>query len=199
MTLPPLPRTPAGVTWRPGGRSVVDVLVEEHAAIDALCARMADPAITPRRRREIGDVLAATVARHLSAEEQYLYPTVRRGEGAAGAVDDAIAAGRALRHALRRRDPEIRRALRAHAASVERMLAALASATPRHELIRLGNRVEVAEEAAPTRPHPKAPATPPWNKLADPALGVLDRLRDAFTGRRTRAADLDAPGVDRLF
>ncbi|MEH1125146.1 hemerythrin domain-containing protein [Micromonospora sp. CPCC 206061] len=198
MTLPPLPPTPAGVTWQPGGRSVVDVLAGEHATIADLCVRLADPAITPRRRREIADVLAATVARHLSAEEQYLYPVIRRMRGA-GAVDREIAAGRALRRALRRPGPEIARGLREHAASVEDMLAALAAATPPAELIRLGNRVEVAEEAAPTRPHPKAPAKPPWNKVADPALGVLDRLRDAFTGRRTRARDLDARREDRLF
>lgn len=198
MTLPPLPPTPAGATWRPGGRSVVDVLAGEHATIADLCTRLADPEITPRRRREIGDVLAATVARHLSAEEQYLYPVIRRMRGA-GTVDREIAAGRALSRALRHPGPEVARGLREHAASVEDMLAALAAATPPAELIRLGNRVEVAEEAAPTRPHPKAPTTPPWNKIADPVLGVLDRLRDAFTGRRTRATDLDARREDRLF
>ncbi|GLI03152.1 hemerythrin domain-containing protein [Phytohabitans aurantiacus] len=193
-----LPPTPAGVTWRPGGRSVVEVLTEEHATIAELCERLGDPAITPHRRREIADVLAATVSRHLSAEEQYLYPVIRKTRGP-DAVDREIAAARTLRRALRRPGPEVTRGLREHAASVEGMLAALAATTPTDELIRLGNRVEIAEEAAPTRPHPKAPATPPWNKIADPALGVLDRLRDAFTGRRTRPNDLDARREDRLF
>ncbi|MBQ0897810.1 hemerythrin domain-containing protein, partial [Micromonospora sp. U56] len=58
------------------------------------------------------------------------------------------------------------------------------------ELIRLGNRWEIAEEAAPTRPHPGTPATPPWNRVVEPALGVVDKVRDAVTGRRTYLADL---------
>ncbi len=51
------------------------------------------------------------------------------------------------------------------------------------ELIRLGNRSEIAEEAAPTRPHPGTPATPPWNQIVEPAVGVVDKVRDAVTGR----------------
>ena len=54
------------------------------------------------------------------------------------------------------------------------------------ELIRLGNRWVIAEEAAPTRPHPGTPATPPWNRIVEPAVGVVDKLRDAVTGRRTQ-------------
>ena len=61
----------------------------------------------------------------------------------------------------------------------------LRAALPEHDLIRLGNRVQIAEEAAPTRPHPGAPATPPLNKLVDPALGVVDKIRDLLSGRST--------------
>ena len=56
------------------------------------------------------------------------------------------------------------------------------------ELIRLGNRWEIAEEAAPTRPHPGTPATPPWNRIVEPAVGVVDKVRDAVT------AAADVPG-----
>jgi hypothetical protein len=45
--------------------------------------------------------------------------------------------------------------------------------------------VLIAEEAAPTRPHPGTPATPPWNKVVDPMVGVVDRLRDAVDRRTT--------------
>ena len=48
------------------------------------------------------------------------------------------------------------------------------------DLSRLGNRVEIAAEAAPTRPHPASPSTPPWNKVVDPVLGTTDKLRDVL-------------------
>ena len=58
------------------------------------------------------------------------------------------------------------------------------------DLIRLGNRVELAQEAAPTRAHPDAPATPPWNRLVNPTLGLVDKARDALARRPTYPEDL---------
>ncbi|MEJ3748767.1 hemerythrin domain-containing protein [Actinomycetes bacterium KLBMP 9797] len=171
---------------------MIDVLAAEHATLAALCARLADPATA--RPREVADVLAATASRHLCAEEQYLYPAVRAAlPDGATLVEREIAADRALRRALRRpaADPAtLTSELRRHAEAVTALAAALAAVTPPGDLVRLGNRVEVAEEAAPTRPHPDAPARPPWNKITDPALGVCDRVRDVLTGRRTHPDDL---------
>ncbi|HEV8566364.1 MAG TPA: hypothetical protein VGQ92_04590 [Actinoplanes sp.] len=57
-------------------------------------------------------------------------------------------------------------------------------------LIRVGNRLETAAEAAPTRPHPGTPSTPPWNKIIDPVVAVADKVRDVATGRTTYPGDL---------
>lgn len=205
MHLPPLPPTGAEEDYRPGGRSMVDLLAEEHDQIVALCAELTDE-VAPRRRSRVAEVLTATVARHLSGEEQYLYPTVR------GAVPDGVpladrelAADGQLRRTLREladvRSTETRfdelagelaGQLRRHAetASTE-IFPALRAAASAVDLIRLGNRMEIAEEAAPTRAHPGAPATPPWNRVVEPALGVVDKVRDAVTGRRTYVDDLN--------
>ena len=59
----------------------------------------------------------------------------------------------------------------------------LLAAVGKADLIRLGNRVEVAREAAPSRPHRGARARPPWNKLTDALLGAADKIRDLATGR----------------
>ena len=67
----------------------------------------------------------------------------------------------------------------------ETLFPRLREAVSEADLIRLGNRVVIAEEAAPTRPHPGTPATPPWNKVVDPAIAVLDKLRDAVGRRAT--------------
>ncbi|HUR08087.1 MAG TPA: hypothetical protein VM347_36465 [Nonomuraea sp.] len=44
-------------------------------------------------------------------------------------------------------------------------------------------KVQAIKKIAPTRPHPSAPDTPPGNKLLGPATGLIDRLRDALSGR----------------
>ena len=38
---------------------------------------------------------------------------------------------------------------------------------------------------APARPHPSAPDKPPANKIPGPGVGLVDRMRDALTGRNT--------------
>jgi Hemerythrin HHE cation binding domain len=204
--LPPLPPafrvTDADV--RPGGPGMLDLLDDDHERLTRLCDRLCR-SITglpaPLRRRPLVDVLVASLTRHLSAEEQYLYPTVRAVlPGGTRLADQELgehaAITRTLRrlHAARADDPayptlvstvadHVRRHTRRARSVIFPQLRARCTA---NELIRLGNRVQIAGEAAPTRPHPSAPVRPPANKLVDPALGVLDKVRDVLTGRRTR-------------
>jgi hypothetical protein len=86
---------------------------------------------------------------------------------------------------------EIDAAVRRHvAADAEELLPVLTQMVPIEDLIRVGNRIEVAEEAAPTRPHPATPSSPPWNKVVDPAVAVIDKVRDVVTNRTTYPGDL---------
>jgi hemerythrin-like domain-containing protein len=51
------------------------------------------------------------------------------------------------------------------------------------QLLELGRKVEQAEKIAPTRPHPSSPSEgAPLAALA-PGVGLVDRLRDALSGR----------------
>jgi hypothetical protein len=184
---------------------MVDLLVDQHHELRSLCADLADLAGPPARRRRLADVLTASLTRHLSAEEQYLYPTVRAvlpdGEPLA---EQEIAADLAILHTLRRvgahapsdeafewlvhtLDPQVAR----HVAAASReIFPRLRARCTDAELARLGNRVEIALEAAPTRPHLHTPVRPPWNKLIDPGVGVIDKVRDVFRRRTTYASDL---------
>jgi hemerythrin-like domain-containing protein len=47
----------------------------------------------------------------------------------------------------------------------------------------LGRKLEDGKVNAPTRPHPKTPASPGVLKTAGPVIAAADRLRDAVTGR----------------
>jgi hypothetical protein len=189
----------------PAGRSVVDLIADEHRALLALCTEMTDASVDPARRRALGQVVTAGLSRHLSAEEQYVYPAVGAavpdGDSLAArevAEDHAILVTLAQLSAVAADDEEFDRLasavsvqLRRHAdASDGDLLPLLRQMATPQELVRLGNRVETATEAAPTRPHPGTPATPPWNKIVDPTVGVLDKVRDAMSRRVTYPQDL---------
>jgi ribosomal protein L31E len=189
---------------RPGGRSMIDLLVDDHDEVMTWCEQLAGSS-EGRSARRLVDVLVATVSRHLSVEEQYLYPTVRQVlPGGADLADRELAADTAILEALRRlhRTPvtdaafpaaveTVRRQWRRHSRCANReVFPGLRDRCTGNELVRLGNRVAIAQEAAPTRPHPATPTTPPANKVVDPALGVVDKLRDALTRRVTWPEDL---------
>jgi hypothetical protein len=164
--LPPLPRA-FGADARPAGRSLVDLIEEDHQLLTRL------------RFTGAVDVFVACLVRHLSAEAQYLYPVARRVlPSGPRLADAALTLDRILLL-----DPLAPAALDGHLSLG--LHQKLSRVLPEHDLIRLGNRVQIAQEAAPTRPHPSAPATPPLNKLVDPALGVVDKVRDLLSRRTT--------------
>jgi hypothetical protein len=210
MPLPSLPPVPNvdPEQHRPGGPSIVEQIRRDHDLIADLCGQVAAQA-DPQRRATLIDVLVASVTRHLSAEEQYLYPAVRAGlpdgEGLGArevAADveilramvalDAAAPDAAEHPALL---AEVTDLLAGHAERISAgILPALERTLPVEDLVRLGNRITIARDAAPTRPRPDTPVTPPWNKVVEPGLGALDKVRDLLAGRPTRAEDLEPPG-----
>ncbi|MEV6597491.1 hemerythrin domain-containing protein [Actinoplanes sp. NPDC051346] len=197
--LPPLPPVGGEST----GVNVADVVSREHRELLALCDELTADGTDAGRRRVLAEVVSAGLSRHLSAEEQYVYPAVRAavpdGERLA---EREIAEDRALLESLRlledagdaerrERAEDVGRRLRRHAdAATGELLPLLERMVSAEELIRLGNRVEVAREAAPTRPHPQTPATPPWNKVVDPAVAIVDKVRDVVGRRTTYPQDL---------
>jgi hypothetical protein len=205
LSLPPLPGFGSGPVTRPAGRTVADVIEGEHRRLAELCAELTDASAPVGRRRTVAEMVTATLARHLSAEEQYLYPAVRAAVPDGDLLADReVAEDHAILVTLRQLagtrgdDTEFERLAAAVAVQVHRhagsaaeeLLPLLAQMATTEELVRLGNRVETASEAAPTRPHPGTPATPPWNKVVDPAVGVVDRVRDAMSRRVTYPQDL---------
>ena len=48
----------------------------------------------------------------------------------------------------------------------------------------LGKKIAKAKKHGPTRPHPRTPPTPAVLATFGPAVGAVDRLRDAVAGRR---------------
>jgi hypothetical protein len=206
VPLPALPPVPGkDQVHRPPGRSIVEVLEREHDTVATLCEEMLGDDVSAERRQRIASVVVAQLSRHVSAERQYLYPTVRAllpdGEALA---EVRTAADTTLLHLLKRlertspRDADYAKVVddvaaefhRHRDAAAEQLLEPLREAATDEQLIRLGNRITMVEEAAPTRPHPGAPDKPPWNAVVDPALGVIDKARDLVSRRTTYVEDL---------
>lgn len=194
--LPPLPPADGGIT----GRSLVEVVAAQHRELLGLTERLA----ASPGDRDVASVLVATLSRHLAAEEQHLYPAVRAAvPGGEQIADRELAGDQAVRERLRelesgagQQDPaeavhRLAEVIRRHAAAgAGELLPLLEQTVPAEDLVRLGNRFETAEEAAPTRPHPSTPSEPPWNKVVDPLVGVADKIRDVIGSRATYVRDL---------
>ena len=176
--LPPLPKVPGAQNYLPRGENMLDLLGTEHRFLNAMCADVRDdPGQTP--------VLVAVLCRHLSAERQYFYPA------AGAAPDDLLSYGYALSRAKagsltwHQALAAVTTAVEQHSRACEGLYEPMRAAFSQTDLVRLGNRVTMALDSAPTRPHPGAPMNTPWNKVTDPLLGAVDKMRDVFTGRRS--------------
>ncbi|MEV1142759.1 hemerythrin domain-containing protein [Micromonospora sp. NPDC049799] len=186
-------------------QDVVDVLTADHREVEVLFVELESRQGTPEHRRHLADVVIAELVRHSVAEEMYVYPTARK----ALPDGDQIAEHEISEHADAERtmkdlesvDPSDARfdELLAHLTSTIRhhiqdeesdLFPRLRAAVAREEMVELAGKVQAAKKSAPTRPHPAAPDRPPANKMLAPGTGLVDRVRDALSGRPTSMEEL---------
>lgn len=180
--------------------NVITVLMTDHQEFERSFVELESGTGTPQHRRDLADHLIAELVRHAVAEEQYLYPAVRRalpdGDEIAGhELDEHAEAERTMKDldGLDPTDPrfdelvaQLTEQIRHHVEEEENTLfPRLADACTVEELEDLGEKIVRAKERAPTRPHPAAPDRPPLNKLLAPGTALVDRMRDALSGRST--------------
>ena len=186
-------------------RDLIEVLVHDHREVETMFAELESATADPKRRRRVADAVIAELVRHSVAEEDYLYPTARRALSDGDAVADRELAEHAeaertmkTLEGLDATDPRFDRTCIALIAEIRQHLLEeesdlfprLRSTCTAEELRELGRKVELAKKMAPTRPHPSAPDKPPANKLLAPGAGLVDRVRDALSGRATSMEDL---------
>jgi len=183
-----------------GDQDVVELLTTDHHEVLDLLSRI--PGADPARRRDMADTVIAELMRHSVAEEMYVYPAMRDhlpdGESK---VQHDVEEHQQLEEVMKElesidaADPRFLEALgrleavlRDHVSDEERdqfpLLRAQLSA---EQLVDMGQKVETAKKAAPTRPHPAAPHSELFHKLVGPGVGMVDRMRDKLTGRSTSA------------
>lgn len=183
-----------------GGHDVIAVLIEDHREVEQMFSDLESGTGDAEHRRQMANAVIAELVRHSVAEEEYLYPVTRDvlpdGDHIADEeIREHAGAERTMKEiegvdATDARFDELLGSLMAeirhHIAEEENMLfPRLREACSSERLMELGRKVEMAKKMAPTRPHPSAPDTPPWDKLLGPGVGLIDRVRDALSGRAT--------------
>lgn len=179
---------------------LIRMITQDHRDVERVFAELERSDQSPDHRRQLADHVIAELVRHSVAEEQFMYPAARKhvpgGEKiVAEELGEHAAAERVMKDldGLDPADAEFDRLLgkliadvRHHIEEEERdLLPKLESSCSPEQLRDLGKRVARAKQAAPTRPHPSAPDTPPANLLLDPGAGIIDKVRDALSGRTT--------------
>lgn len=184
---------------------VFEVLSADHADVKGMLTVLqespghdnASDAIQAARQ-DVADYLVIDSSRHEAAEEQYFWPAVRdRVSNGPALAEKAISQEQRAKEVLARldklnsRDEEFDRLLaeyipaaRQHITFEEtRVWPSLRQALSLAEAQDLGEKIQAAEETGPTRPHPRTPPSPGVLKTAGPAVALIDKLRDAMSGR----------------
>ncbi|MGW6982352.1 hemerythrin domain-containing protein [Streptomyces sp. NPDC054932] len=180
------------------GGDVIAELTTDHQEVKDFFRDIGGLPSGDPRRKDCADKLTIELVRHSVAEEVYLYPAVRKhlpdGDAIADKeIDDHAAAERIMKdlEGCDADDPrfdglidKLMTEIREHIAEEETVLFPRLRATcSAAALDELGEKVRSAKKTAPTRPHPSLPDEPPANKLLAPGVGLVDRLRDAMSGR----------------
>ncbi|WP_037673974.1 hemerythrin domain-containing protein [Streptomyces griseus] len=178
--------------------NVIQELIVDHREVEGLFEQIERHTADAATRRGLADQLTMELVRHSVAEEQHLYPAVRRYvDDGDDLADKELADHREVERLLKELEgcqaddarfdlliAQLKSSVTEHVRDEEdRLFRLLADACPAGTLDELGDKVRAAKKTAPTRPHPAAPDTPPLNKLLAPGAGLVDRFRDMLTGR----------------
>ncbi|MFF4185007.1 hemerythrin domain-containing protein [Streptomyces sp. NPDC001691] len=180
------------------GGDVIAELTADHREVDDLFAEIEKAPAGSDERKKLADRLTIELVRHSVAEEEHLYPAVREHLPQGDAIADKELTDHSkveqLLKQLEHRDAdahdfdkivaELRFEVTSHVHDEEtNLFVKLRQTCSAERLEELGDKIRSAKKAAPTRPHPGAPNTPPLNKLLAPGTGFVDRVRDHVTGR----------------
>jgi hemerythrin superfamily protein len=178
--------------------NLIKVITDDHRAVEKIFDELQSRQGSPEHRRALADHVIAELVRHSVAEEQHMYPAAREvlldGDKVADhEISEHAEAEQIMKNldGLSAEDPqfdqlldELIQAIYHHVQEEEKnLLPRLEAACSPERLQELGAQVLKAKKIAPTRPHPAAPDRPPANRILGPGVGLIDRIRDALTGR----------------
>jgi hemerythrin superfamily protein len=173
--------------------SLISKLLEDHRKVERLFAEFDSKGESSWK--ELFCELTNDLVRHEVAEEEIVYPELRKAVPDGDAIADKRIEEQAEAEELLDKmekmsttDAEfaaslarLREAVLQHAESEEQtVFPPLAQSLDSERQAKLGERYEKAKGSAPTHPHPHAPDTPPGNLVLGPVAAMVDRFRDAM-------------------
>lgn len=178
---------------------LITFLTAQHREVDQMFTQLEHmTGATDEQAQRLAEQVVILLVKHSVAEEIYLYPAAREHvPGGDEIVDHELAEHQQAEQTMHRlekltpEDPdfwptvhqlisEVRHHLEEEEGDLFPKLAAACSV---EQLRELGHKVEQAEKVAPTRPHPSKPAEGAPLAAMTPVVGLVDRMRDALSGR----------------
>ena len=176
---------------------VIDILTADHREMLELIDQIENTK-DPAERRALADAVTAEVVRHSVAEELFVYPVMERElPNGAEEVEHDKQEHKELEVILKKLEgadaadadfmnlvAELKKQLNHHVDDEESdQFPKLRKHVSAAALKDLGSKVEAAKTIAPTRPHPGSPNSELFHMTLGPGVGMVDRLRDALSGR----------------
>src|SRR5437764_13798383 len=177
----------------------VTLLKNDHKTVEGLFKKFEKAGPNAHKtKQDLVEKIIEELSIHAAIEEQVFYPAVRE---AAPDENDLVLESLEEHHIVKwvlseidGMDPTEERFeakvtvlienVRHHVEEEEGdLFPALRKAMKRKELEELAQAMEKAKKVAPTHPHPRAPDTPPGNRVAGVAAGAVDRAQ--ATGKKT--------------
>ena len=169
----------------------ITLLKQDHKAVEKLFKQF-EKTTQPAKQRKLAEQVIKELSVHAAVEEMVFYPAVR---GRVPETEDTVLESLEEHHIVKwvlseledmKPDHERFKAkmtvliesVRHHVEEEEsELFPQVRKAVGRKELAELGEALEKAKKTAPTKPHPRAPDTPPGNLLAGPTAGLVDKAR----------------------
>ena len=181
----------------------ITLLVKDHETVEKLFEKFEQTGPRAMKARgTLADRIVRELAVHAAIEEQVLYPAIR--DSLPEVEDDVLEAleehhvAKWILSEIDGMSPEHERfqakvtvlieSVRHHVEEEEgELFPKVRRAFSAEQLEQIGEALADARKIAPTRPHPKAPDTPPGNIVADTGAALLDKARDAAKKAKKQA------------
>ena len=176
---------------------LLEEIITDHREVQEAFATL-ENGLGPKQSKELVEKTITELVRHSVVEEMLLYPLTARvlpdGEQIADHEKKDHAEVERLMKELEKLEPGTApfdttvtmwiRSVRSHIEEEETdLLPRLREACEAEQLKELGDQARLLKKVAPTRPHPSTPNSPLAHATVGPLIGLVDRVRDAVSGR----------------
>jgi hemerythrin superfamily protein len=169
----------------------ITLLKQDHKVVEKLFKQF-EKTTQPAQQRKLAMQVIEELSVHAAIEEMVFYPAIRdRVPDAEDTVLESLEEHHIVKWVLSELEdmkPDHERfkakmtvlieSVRHHVEEEEsELFPQVRKEIKRKALAELGDALEKAKKTAPTRPHPRAPDTPPGNLVAGPSAGVVDKAK----------------------